>query len=288
MYLPLHIGTCAWSYDDWRGVFYPGHLPQSEWLAWYARHLPTVEIDSTFYSAPSLQTAAHWLDATPDHFRFTCKLPREITHERRLRDCSGQTRAFLDALAPLRAKLGPILIQLPPTFAPERDESALKEFIMELPRDFSFAVEFRHGDWHLPRIVRFFEQEKICWVWTDTTPLAMQNRAAFEFLPQTADCLYVRLLGDLAAKYHADGSRIHRRYHGIEWPRDASLESWAIKLQKHLADASCIYVFAGNHFEGFSPLTCQRFARLFGMSIALPELPIPEVKEVQKNQLDLF
>src|SRR5205823_1445339 len=106
---------------------------------------------------------------------FTCKMPREITHELRLRNAADKTRAFLDAIAPLRARLGPILIQLPPSFKPAQDEAALREFIMELPRDFTFAVEFRDSEWHLPRIVHFFETERICWTWTDTTPLEDQN-----------------------------------------------------------------------------------------------------------------
>jgi uncharacterized protein YecE (DUF72 family) len=282
----IKIGTCAWSFDDWRGNFYPEKLPQNQWLAWYARALPAVEIDSTFYATPSPQTIGHWLDATPDDFYFTCKMPREITHERRLRDCGEPLRAFLDGIAPLRAKLGPILIQLPPTFTPPHDEAALKDFLFNLPRDFSFAVEFRDPAWHLPRIVKLFEEERICWVWADTSPLAEQNRAPFEFLPQTADCLYVRLLGDLRTRSRSDGGSEHR-YGKLMWPRDSALESWAIKIEKHLADTGCVYIYANNHYEGFSPLTCQRIAKRFRIDITLPEPELP-VEESAGAQLDLL
>lgn len=283
----IKIGTCAWSFDDWRGNFYPEKLPQNEWLAWYARFLPAVEIDSTFYATPTLQTIGHWLDATPDTFSFTCKMPREITHERRLRDCDELVRAFLAGIAPLRAKLGPILIQLPPSFTPQRDETALKDFLFNLPRDFSFAVEFRHADWHLPRIVKLFEEERICWVWADASPLAEQNRAPFEFLPQTADCLYIRLLGDLKTKYRADGSHEHR-YGKLMWPRESAIESWAIKIEKHLVETSCVYICASNEYEGSSPLTCQRVAKQLGIQIALPDAEEPAAERAASAQLDLL
>ena len=214
-------------------------------------------------------------------------MPREITHERRLRDCKEPLRDFLDALAPLRAKLGPIVIQLPPSFTPVRDEIALKDFLFNLPRDFSFAVEFRHPDWHLPRIVKLLEEERICWIWNDLSSLADQNRAPFSFLPQTANCLYIRLVGDIHTRYHNDGKVAHR-YEKLQWPRDSALESWAIKIGKHLAETGCVYVFAGNHYEGFSPLTCQRIGRQFDMSLPLPEIaPLPG-ETAADTQLDLL
>ena len=95
-----------------------------------------------------------------------------------------------------------------------------------------------------------------------------------------------RLLGDLGTKYHPDGSRIHR-YGSLLWPRDSSIESWAVKIEKHLAESSRVYVFSGNHFEGFSPLTAQRVAGQLGLQI---ELPRPDDLETpEKNpQLDLL
>ncbi|HEX8311387.1 MAG TPA: DUF72 domain-containing protein, partial [Chthoniobacteraceae bacterium] len=192
----IHLGTCGWSFDQWRGVFYPEHLPPTDRLAFYARHFGSVEIDSTFYGPPSLQTVGHWLDATPETFRFACKLPREITHDRKLRGAGEALDAFLAAMAPLRSKLACLVVQLPPHFTPHHDEVALKEFIRELPRDFRFAVEFRSEEWHLPRIVHLLEAQGVCWIWNDLTSLEEQNLAAFGFQPRTTDFLYVRLMGD--------------------------------------------------------------------------------------------
>ena len=74
----IKIGTCAWSYDDWRGVFYPGHLPASERLAFYTQHFTSVEVDSTFYHAPAPHVTAHWSEVAPAGFVFSPKLTREI------------------------------------------------------------------------------------------------------------------------------------------------------------------------------------------------------------------
>lgn len=265
----IHLGTCGWSVDDWRGTFYPRDLPHNQWLEFYARHLHAVEIDSTFTHIPDRKMVEHWIENVPHTFTFTCKLPGAITHEARLRDCRKTMEAFLDSIAPLRERLGCILVQLPPSFAPESDEGALRHFVMELPRRFRFAIEFRHPGWHVPRLTHFLGENGVAWAWTDTTPLDKQNRAPFEFLPQTADFLYVRLLGDLKTRHHRDGiSRL--RYGTLLWTRDPALEHWSLKVRKHLPECERAFVFANNHFEGFAPLTCQRLARRLGLEVHLP------------------
>lgn len=251
-----------------------------------------MEIDATFYATPGARTIAQWLQATPEGFRFTCKMPREITHGRRLRECAEPLRAFLAGVAPLRPKLGPILIQLPPTFEPANDELALREFLFNLPTNYSFAVEFRHQEWHQPRIAKLLENLRICWVWNDTNSLREQNRAPFTFLPQTTDWLYIRLLGDLRTRFRGDGKRAHR-YTQLTWPRNSALESWALKVKRNLPGASQVYVFANNHYEGFSPQTCARLARHLGINIDLPrpgDSPAGNGKRAEResHQLELF
>src|SRR5207244_413101 len=115
----IRIGACAWSFDEWRGAFYPPDLPDSRWLEFYARYFPAVEIDSTFYRAPGDDSVRRWIEMTPTAFRFACKLPREISHVCRLRDCSADLNAFLRAIEALAPKLQVILIQLPPSFTPK-------------------------------------------------------------------------------------------------------------------------------------------------------------------------
>jgi uncharacterized protein YecE (DUF72 family) len=280
----IHIGACAWSFEDWHGTFYPPGLPDSQWLEFYANYLPAVEADSTFYGVPAESTIRRWLDVTPTAFRFACKLPREITHACQLRDCSAQLNSFLHAIEPLAPKLEAILIQLPPSFAPKGGKPALRKFLSGLPQDFRFAVEFRHPGWHRPQIIDLLERYRICWVWADTTPLNERNLAPFEFLPRTTDFLYLRLLGDYATKYDADGGHLHR-YEKLLWIRDAALDSWSLKIKRHLSEVGNIWAFVSNHFEGFAPGTCRRIAQRLGFDLPLPgEKALPEQA---RSQLDL-
>src|SRR5262249_51976688 len=160
------------------------------------------------YSAPADAIARRWMEITPAHFRFACKMPREITHERRLHGCSAQLLAFLHALEPLTPKLPVVLIQLPPSYAPKEEREGLREFLGLLPADFRFAIEFRHPGWHQRSIIHLLEKHRVCWVWSDTSPLNERNQAPFEFQPITTDFLYLRLLGDALTKYDRDGQRI--------------------------------------------------------------------------------
>ena len=198
----IHLGTCAWNFEDWQDVFYPASLASNQQLPYYAHYLSAVEIDSTFYSIPRADVVANWADRTPDDFVFTAKMPRQITHEARLRNCRRELDAFLNSLRPMGEKLGAVLIQFSPGFRPVHDEDALREFLGWLPAGrVSFAVEFRHPDWHQPRVVKLLHEHGVAWTWNDLSPLETQDESPFSFLPQTGDFLYVRLMGDLETKF---------------------------------------------------------------------------------------
>lgn len=279
----IRVGACAWKFKDWREVFYPPDLPESHWLEFYARHFPTVEIDSTFHAAPGPETVRRWLDLTPSHFRFSCKLPREITHRCKLRDCSAELNAFLRAIEALAPKLHIVLVQLPSSFLPKEGKVPLRSFVEQLPRDFRFAIEFRHPGWHRPQFIHLLEKYRICWVWADTSPLNERNLAPFEFQPRTTDFLYLRLLGDSVTKL--DGRNEHH-CGKLLWKREAALESWALKIERQLSDVRAVYAYANNHFEGFALESAQRLAERLGY-----ELPLPATagidSAVDRKQLDL-
>jgi len=281
----IRLGTCAWSFEEWLGSFYPAALPSDRWLEFYARTFPAVEVDSTFYSAPAESTILRWMESTPASFRFSCKLPRAITHACRLRDCRADFTAFLHAVEALAPKLQVILIQLPPSFAPKEGRPALRNFLEQLPRDFRFAIEFRHPGWHRPQVIRLLEKHRVCWAWADLSPLNERNLAPFELWPHTTDFLYVRLMGDYTTKYDGNGERVHR-YGKLLWKREAALESWALKIERQLDEIRNVWTFVNNHYEGFAPETCQRLAARLGY-----ELPLPVLEETASGgsgQLDLF
>ena len=283
----IRVGACAWGFEEWREVFYPSDLPESHWLEFYARYFPTVEIDSTFYAAPTPDSVRRWLDLTPPHFRFSCKLPRAITHQCKLRDCSTELSEFARAIEPLTPKLQVILVQLPPSFSPKDGKNSLRSFVAQLPHDFRFAIEFRHPGWHRPQIIRLLEKYRICWVWADTSPLNERNLAPFEFQPRTTDFLYLRLLGDYGTKYDRDGKYAHR-YGKLLWKREAALESWAMKIERQLPEVRAVYAYVNNHFEGFAPETAQRLAEKLGFQLPLPISTEPAAVRPDRAQLDLF
>lgn len=283
----IRIGTCAWGFGDWRGTLYPRDLPESEFLAFYARYFPAVEVDSTFYSAPSESVLRRWIEMTPAAFRFACKLPRAITHLCRLRDCTAELNSFFDAIGPLASKLQVILIQLPPSFTPKEGKQPLRKFLAQLPRDFRFAIEFRNPGWHRPQIISLLEKCRVCWVWADISPLNERNLAPFEFLPRTTDFLYLRLLGDYATKYDGDGKFIHR-YDKLLWKREAAMESWSLKIERHLPEVRSVWTFVSNHFEGFAPETAQRLSQRLGFDLQLPAEVEKDLAKTDRAQLELL
>lgn len=281
----IRLGACAWHFPEWRSSFYPADLPPEKWLEFYAHYFPAVEVDSTFHHPPKEESVLRWAESTPSAFRFACKLPRQISHACGLRDCTAELSAFLRALEPLGDKLQVVLIQLSPSFTPKEGKTALRHFFEQLPRDIRFAIEFRHPGWHRPAIIRLLEKHRVCWVWADTSPLNERNLAPFELWPDTTDFLYLRLLGDYATKYDHAGAPVHH-YGKLLWKREAALDSWAVKIERHLEEARSVWGFVNNHFEGFAPETCQRLAERLGYELPLPSPT--ETASADPDQLDLF
>ena len=255
----VFLGTCAWGYDDWRDVFYPHALPRNRWLSFYAQHFHAVEMDSSFYHMPSAHTVGHWNDLAGEGFLFCPKLPRALSHVKRLEHPAPEINMMEHLADELGPRLGCALLQLPPSFhARSHEEKSLRDFLRGWPARIPLAVEFRHESWDTLHAARILEDHGITWVWADTFPLGEEKRAGFGFLPVTSGRLYVRLLGDPGTKYGADGHETHR-YGRLIWPRDVALDHWATKLRHH-GDADAVFVFANNHFEGMAVETIRRLA----------------------------
>jgi len=141
----IHIGTSGWHYDHWKGPFYPKGLPKKEFLRFYAEHLHTVEINSSFYRLPAEKTLLDWRDNAPKGFFFSAKASRYLTHMKKLKDPQQPLAVFFDAIDVLEGKLGPIVFQLPPHWRcnPER----LHAFLEALPTGHRYAFEFRDPTW---------------------------------------------------------------------------------------------------------------------------------------------
>jgi uncharacterized protein YecE (DUF72 family) len=139
----LHVGCAMWTLKSWQGRFLPHPLPSDERLRSYAGWCNAVEGNTTFYATPDRTTVASWARQTDPDFRLVVKLPKLITHERRLTGVDEEVRRFLDAIEPLGPRAHALWIQLPASFAPS-DVPALARFLRRLPATHRYAVEVRH------------------------------------------------------------------------------------------------------------------------------------------------
>ena len=132
------IGTSGWTYDGWRGPFYPSDLAKKNWLCFYSHHFPTTEINGSFYRTPSLEAVKAWRDQTPAAFLFAWKASKFITHWKRLSEnCANSIELMETRLKALSPKVGAVLFQLPPQFSKNRER--LASFLGMLPRCYSYA-----------------------------------------------------------------------------------------------------------------------------------------------------
>src|SRR2546430_200887 len=109
------VGTSGWVYDSWAERFYPKGLGRGRWLAYYAEHFPTVEVNGTFYRLPTIKAVEGWRRQVPEGFHFVVKGSRYITHMKRLANLDGGVDRFFERLVPLGPTLSVVLWQLPPT-----------------------------------------------------------------------------------------------------------------------------------------------------------------------------
>lgn len=253
------LGTQGWNYDSWVGSFYPKVTRQADYLKVYARAFETVEVDSTFYAIPAAHTVEHWAQRVPDGFVFACKMPQEITHQRRLENVADVLAAFCARLRLLGPKLGPVLIQFGPDFGPGR-RSALEQFLPRLPRDIRFAVEFRRNGWVVPSVLRLLADHGVALALVDGRWLPRESVLALAETP-TADFAYVRWMG-LDRKIE-DFSR-------VVVDRDQELGEWAPRLVKLAARVGAVYGYFNNHFQGHSPASARAMQKLLDQRAVAP------------------
>lgn len=142
--MPLYLGCAGWSLPR---ANWPQFAADGSHLQRYASVLNAVEINSSFYRAHRIGTYSRWADSVPQAFRFSVKLPKQISHELRLRECEALLHEFLDQCAGLGEKLGCLLLQLPPSLA--YDPAVAQTFFVTLRERFNGAVvlEPRHASW---------------------------------------------------------------------------------------------------------------------------------------------
>ncbi|MGQ0836795.1 MAG: DUF72 domain-containing protein [Gammaproteobacteria bacterium] len=182
--MAIWVGTSGYNYPEWKGSFYPEKLPAAKMLPYYAERLSTVEINYTFYRAPSRKILEGWSSATPERFKLTLKAPKRITHDARLRDCADNVRYFTETAATLGPKLGALLFQLPPGF--KKDLGVLDAFLQTFPPGVRAAFEFRHGSWLEDEVYARLKARNLALCVADSETMATPVKI-------TADYAYFRL-----------------------------------------------------------------------------------------------
>ncbi|MFN3306653.1 MAG: DUF72 domain-containing protein, partial [Candidatus Kapaibacteriota bacterium] len=112
----IYVGTSGWAFPKWVGILYPSDLPQRKWLNFYSQVFNCVEVNSTFYRLFKISTYSNWLKSVGENFRFIIKIPQEISHKKRLINVFSELDDFFNNIEILRAKIGLLLLQLPPSF----------------------------------------------------------------------------------------------------------------------------------------------------------------------------
>jgi uncharacterized protein YecE (DUF72 family) len=261
--MSILIGTQGWNYTAWVGPFYPPGTRASEFLPAYARAFRAVEVDSTFYAVPDARVVRAWAERTPPEFTFALKMPKEVTHDRRLRDADDVVRDFLAHARQLGAKLGPILLQMGPDFGPD-ELPALETFVPTLPGDLRFAIELRQSRWLrpevLPRLQELLARHGIALALSDGRWIPRETM--LELVEQTtAGFLYVRWMGP---------DRAITDYSRVQFDRSEEIRAWyeALKRAAHTRD---VFGFFNNHFAGHSPASARELQRLLGQQPVDPE-----------------
>ncbi|HEX9710179.1 MAG TPA: DUF72 domain-containing protein [Candidatus Thermoplasmatota archaeon] len=240
---PFRIGCSGWSYDDWKGVFYPQNVRSM--LRDYSAVFDTAEVNASFYALPDEGVVRGWARYTPPGFSIAAKVPQTVTHEKRLRGAGDDLAAFCRRMEPVReaGKLGPLLLQLPPRlgFDPER----ASDFFAELPKGFRFALEPREPSWLEPPAVAALREAAVCLVAVDEPLLPPA-------LHVTADFLYVR--------WHGHGKR---PWYNYEYTK-GQLAPWVPRIKEALEGTDRGWGFFNNHYHGYGPKNALQTLAEFG------------------------
>lgn len=234
------VGTSGWQYRDWRARFYPDGLPQARWLEHFTTRFATVELNNSFYRLPERTTFVGWQERTPPGFVFTVKASRYLTHIKRLRDPAEPVARLMERASGLGDRLGPVLVQLPPTLA--ADPAALDDCLACFPAGVRVAVEPRHASWWSDEVRAVLTARGAALSWADRLgrPVAP--------LWRTADWGYLRL---------HEGRAVPRPRYGRR-----ALATWVDRLADAYPSGEEVYVYFNNDPGGAAITDAYAFAAL--------------------------
>lgn len=248
----IRFGPAGWSYNDWAGIVYPAPKPKGfDPLSYLARYFDTIEINSSFYRPSRGSYAEAWVkrvEENPD-FRFTAKLWRRFTHERKEAWTPAEVDQVREGIDPLAEadRFGALLLQFPWSFR-RTDEN--REWLDDVVRTFEaypLVLEVRHSTWNEPEFFRELEERGIGFVNIDQPvfkdSIGPSARA-------TSPVGYVRVHGRNYKDWWREKAEPHERYDYLYSAEE--LTPWADRTKELAADAATeeVYVVTNNHFRG--------------------------------------
>ena len=234
---PLHLGTIGWSYSFWKGNFYPNKTVSKDFLAYYATKFSTVEVDNTFYRIPNQQAITNWKNQTPQNFTFSLKFPSIITHIKMLKDCQRETSLFLERAEILSEKLGPLLLQFPPSFGIEHLPD-LVDFLPKLPKLHGYVVEVRDERFLNADFYSLLKANNIALAWVDSPSMPQISEV-------TSDFLYIR--------WEGDRKKVKGTLGKIEVDVQENLRLWADKIKPYISKEMNVFGYFGKYYSGYPP-----------------------------------
>jgi uncharacterized protein YecE (DUF72 family) len=230
--MDLWVGTSGYSYKEWKGSFYPEDTPDKDMLTTYARQLPAVEINNTFYRLPTPSLLKSWAKQVPKSFRFVLKASRRITHIKRLKECEEETEYLFKTARTLGERLGAILFQLPPFLA--KDAPRLRDFLRLIPKNAKAAFEFRHESWFERDVYDALKEKECALCFADTEDNLLKA------VVSTSSWGYLRLRKPVYS--------------------ERELRDWVKKVEKQKWDQA--FVFFKHEDGGEGPKLAHRFLEL--------------------------
>jgi len=258
----IRVGVAGWDYPDWKAIVYPvGAERRFDRLAWVARFVDVIEVNSTFYRPAAPRTTAAWVRRTRDRtgFTFTAKAHRSWTHESDF-DADAVIAPTLAGLGPLReaGRLGAVVIQFPQSF---RDGPAARDRLQRLAErltDWPSCVELRHSSWDTDAVAAWLEERRLGWCLVDQ-PIA--GRATIGPRPRvTAPFGYARLHGRNVADWFRPDAGRDARYDYLYSPEQ--LRELAGQFTQMAAETRALYVIQNNHFRGQALVNALQLKRL--------------------------
>ncbi len=244
--MALLLGTCGWSYQEWVGLFYPNNRLGK--LTFYASVFDTVEVDSSFYKIPSKQMVSGWIRNTKPGFKFSLKIPKIISHDKRLAGVQDDFNRFIKIIEPISqaGKLGCLLLQLAPSFT-YKDRHLLESFLSKLPPRIHFAVEFRHESWDRNETWQMLSDFNVSNTITDSP---------IKFLSKPV----VTATTHAFVRWHGKGNPV---WYDYTYSQD-ELAPWAGKVRELSAKVPVIYAYFNNHYGARAPLNALQFLEMNG------------------------